>query len=210
MKRQLQTSVTVPGSVQFSSVAQSCLTLCSPMNRSTPGLPVHHQLPEFTQTHVHRVGDAIQPSHPLSSPSPPAPNPSQHQGLLLIHYVSNQRSISLPFIPRLSMIAFNKHLRGAEGWYEFLYASSTYWEKWLLSQVLPTFTKRFVHILFWIGKAWGGGESTWIGALGTAAWKTRVPPTQWGRVCQGSSLAKYIIIYLTWEKTHEHTFTKLL
>ena len=66
---------------QFSSVAQSCLTLCDPMNRSTPGLPVHHQLLEFTQTHVHRVGDAIQPSHPLSSPSPPAPNPSQHQGL---------------------------------------------------------------------------------------------------------------------------------
>ena len=51
------------------------------MNRSTPGLPVHHQLPEFTQSHVHWVGDAIQPSHPLSSPSPPAPNPSQHQGL---------------------------------------------------------------------------------------------------------------------------------
>ena len=68
-------------SVQFSSVAQSCLTLCDPMNRSTPGLPVHHQLPEFTQTHVHRVGDAIQPSHPLSSPSPPARNPSPHQGL---------------------------------------------------------------------------------------------------------------------------------
>ena len=68
-------------SIQFSSVAQSCLTLCDPMNRSMPGLPVHHQLPEFTQTHIHRVGDAIQPSHPLSSPSPPAPNPSQHQGL---------------------------------------------------------------------------------------------------------------------------------
>ena len=67
-------------SVQFSSVAQSCPTLCDPMNRSTPGLPVHHQLPEFTQTHVHRVSDAIQPSHPLSSSSP-APNPSQHQGL---------------------------------------------------------------------------------------------------------------------------------
>ena len=67
--------------VQFSSVAQSCPTLCNPMNRSTPGLPVHHQLPEFTQTHVHRVSDAIQPSHPLSSPSPPAPNPSQHQSL---------------------------------------------------------------------------------------------------------------------------------
>ena len=63
------------------SVTQSCPTLCDPMNRSTPGLPVHHQLPEFTQTHVHRVSDAIHPSHPLSSPSPPAPNPSQHQSL---------------------------------------------------------------------------------------------------------------------------------
>ena len=68
-------------SVQFSSVTQSCPTLCDLMNCSTPGLPVHHQLPEFTQTHVRRVGDAIQPSHPLSSPSPPAPNPSQHQSL---------------------------------------------------------------------------------------------------------------------------------
>ena len=68
-------------SVPFSSVTQSCPTLCIPMNRSTPGLPVHHQLLEFTQTHVHQVSDAIQPSHPLSSPSPPAPNPSQHQGL---------------------------------------------------------------------------------------------------------------------------------
>ena len=68
-------------SVQFSSVAQSCLTLCDPMNHSTPGLPVHYQLPEFTQTHIHRVSYAIQPSHPLSSPSPPAPNPSQHQSL---------------------------------------------------------------------------------------------------------------------------------
>ena len=65
---------------QFRSVAQSCLTLCNPMNHSTPGLPVH-QLPEFTQTHVHWVGDAIQASHPLSSPSPPAFNLSQHQGL---------------------------------------------------------------------------------------------------------------------------------
>ena len=68
-------------SVQFSSGAQSCPTLCDPMNCSTPVLPVHHQPPEFTQTHVHRVGDAIQPSHPLSSSSPPAPNPSQHQSL---------------------------------------------------------------------------------------------------------------------------------
>ena len=68
-------------SVQFSSVAQSCPTLSNLMNHSTPGLPVQHQLPEFTQTRVHRVSDAIQPSHPLSSPSPPAPNPSQHQSL---------------------------------------------------------------------------------------------------------------------------------
>ena len=73
---------TAPGySVQFGSFSQSCPTLCDPMNHSTPGLPVHHQLPEFIQTHAHRVGDAIQPSHPLSSSSPPAPNPFQHQGL---------------------------------------------------------------------------------------------------------------------------------
>ena len=71
----------IMASGQFSSVAQSCLTLCDPMNHSTPDLPVHHQLPEFTQTHIHRVSDAIQPSHPLLSASPPAPNPSQHQGV---------------------------------------------------------------------------------------------------------------------------------
>ena len=67
--------------IQFSSVAQSCQTLCDPMDYSMPGLPVHHQLPEFTQTHVHRVSDAIQPSHPLSSPSPRALNLSQHEDL---------------------------------------------------------------------------------------------------------------------------------
>ena len=79
-------------SVQFSSVAQSCLTLCDPINRSTPGLSVHHQLPEFTQTRVHWVGDAIQPSHPLSSPSPPAPNPSQHQSLF--QWVSSSHEVA--------------------------------------------------------------------------------------------------------------------
>ena len=79
-------------SVQFSSVAQSCLTLCDRMNRSTPGLPVHHQLPEFTQTHVHRVSDAIQPSHPLSCTSPPAPNPSQHQSLF--QWVNSSREVA--------------------------------------------------------------------------------------------------------------------
>ena len=66
---------------QFSSVTQSCPTLCDPVNCNTPGLPVHHQLLEFTQTHVHRVSDAVQPSHPLWSPSHPAPNPSQHHSL---------------------------------------------------------------------------------------------------------------------------------
>ena len=76
------TNVTLPQFSQFSSVTQSCPTLCDPMNCSTPGLPVHHQLPEFTQTYVHRVGDAIQSTHPVLSPSPPALNLSQHQGLL--------------------------------------------------------------------------------------------------------------------------------
>ena len=78
--------------VQFSSVAQSCLTLCHPMDCSTLGFPVHHQLPEFAQTHVHRVGDAIQPSHPLSSPSPPAFNLSQHQGLF--QWVSSSHQVA--------------------------------------------------------------------------------------------------------------------
>ena len=87
-------------SVQYSSVTQLCPTLCDPMNRSTPGLPVHHQLPEFTQTHVHRVGDAIQPSHPLSSPSPPAPNPSQHQGLFQWITSSHQMAKVLEFQPQ--------------------------------------------------------------------------------------------------------------
>ena len=76
-------------STQFSSVAQSYLTLCDPMNCSTPGLPVHHQLPEFTQTLVHRVGDAIQPSDPLSSPSPPAPIPPS------IRVISNESTLHM-------------------------------------------------------------------------------------------------------------------
>ena len=78
--------------VLLSSVAQLCLTLCDPMDCSTPGLPVHHQLLEFTQIHVHRIGDAIQPSHPLSSPSPPTFNLSQHQGLL--QWVSSSHQVA--------------------------------------------------------------------------------------------------------------------
>ena len=79
-------------SIQFSLVTQSCPTLCDPMDRSTPGLPVHHQLPELTQTHVHRVGDAIQPSHPLSFPSPPTFNLSQHQDLF--KWVSSSHQVA--------------------------------------------------------------------------------------------------------------------
>ena len=86
--------------VQFSSVAQPCLTVCDPMNCSTPGLPVHHQLPDFTQTHVHRVGDAIQPLHPLSSPSPPAPNPSQFQGIFQGVSSSHEVAKVLEFQPQ--------------------------------------------------------------------------------------------------------------
>ena len=79
-------------SFQFSSVAQSCPTLCGPVYHSTPGLPVHHQLLEFTQTHVHQVGDTIQPSHPLSPPSPPAPSSSQNQGLF--HWVNSSHEVA--------------------------------------------------------------------------------------------------------------------
>ena len=86
-----------PLTVRFSSVTQSCLTLCNPMDCSTPSFLVHHQHPELTQTHVHRVGDAIQPSHPLSSPSPPAFNLSQHQGLFQLISFSHQVAKVLEF-----------------------------------------------------------------------------------------------------------------
>ena len=95
-------------SVQFSrSIAQLCLTLCDPMNRSTPGLPVHHQLPEFTQTHAHRLADAIQPSHPLSSPSPPALNPSQHQGLF--QWVNSSHEVAKYWSFSFSISPSNEH-----------------------------------------------------------------------------------------------------
>ena len=96
-------------SVQFSSVVQSCPTLCDPMNCSMPGLPVHHQLLEFTQTHAHWVSDAIKPSHPLSSPSPPAPNPSQYK------VFSNESTLRMKWPKNwsfsFSISPFNKHLR---------------------------------------------------------------------------------------------------
>ena len=86
-------------SVQFSSVAQSCPTLCDLMNHSTPGLLIHHQLLEFTQTHVHRVGDAIQPSHPLLSPSPPVPNPSQHKSWIITLQKPNKENPFTSLMP---------------------------------------------------------------------------------------------------------------
>ena len=95
--------------VQFSSVAQPCLTLCNPMDCSTPGLPVHHQHPEFTQTHVHWVGDAIQPFHPLPSPSPPAFNLSQHQGLF--QWVSSSHQVAKVLEFQLQHQSFQWRLR---------------------------------------------------------------------------------------------------
>ena len=120
--------------MKFSSVAQSRLTLCNPMNRSTPVLPGHHQLPEFTQTHVHRVSDAIQPSHPLLSPSSPAPNPSQHQSfpmsqLLALGGQSTGASALASFLPKK-----------CQGW------SPSEWIGWIslqskgLSRVIPNTT----------------------------------------------------------------------
>ena len=100
--------------MQSRSVTQSCPTLCNPMNCSTPGLAVHHERPEFTQIHVHRVSDGIQTSHPLSSPSPPAPNPSQHQGLFQqvssLHHVAKGWSFSFSISPsneHLGLISFS-------------------------------------------------------------------------------------------------------
>ena len=92
---------------EFSSVAQSCPTLCDPMNCSTPGFPVHHQLPELTQTHVHLVGDAIQLSHPLSSPSPPAFNLSQHQGIFLMSLFFTSGGQSIEASASASVITIN-------------------------------------------------------------------------------------------------------
>ena len=123
-------------SVQFTSVAQSCLTLCDPMNRSTPGLPVHDQLPESTQAHVHWVGDAIQPSHPLPSPSPPAPNPSQHQGLFQwvnsSHGVAKVLEFQLQHLKSLVMLNFISKVLPLK----ILFLSETYLKK-LISYSFP-------------------------------------------------------------------------
>ena len=94
-------------SIEFSSVAQSCPTLCNPMNHSMVGLPVHHELPQFTQTYVHQIGDVIQSSHPLLSPSPPAPNPSQHHGLFQRVNSSHDGSIRIGISASASVLPMN-------------------------------------------------------------------------------------------------------
>ena len=118
--------------IMFSSVAQSCLTLWDPMNRSTPGLPVHHHLLEFTQTHIHRVRDAIQPSHPRSSPSPPAPNPSQHQSLSTnIGFTGEKLSLMArthrkqPWMPDLCDWCVIAELGAKGGWWWWLWIQVT-------------------------------------------------------------------------------------
>ena len=112
--------------VQFSSVAQLCPTLCDPMHRSTSGLPVHHHLLEFTQTHIHQVRDAIQPSHPLLSPSPPALNPSQHQSLFQwvnsSHEVAKVLELQFSIVPSKEipgLISFRMH------WFDLLAVQGT-------------------------------------------------------------------------------------
>ena len=109
--------------VQFSSVAQSCLILCDPINRSTPGVTVHHQLPEFTQTHVHRVHDAILPSHPLSSPSPPAPNPSQPSGSFPMSQLFTWGGQSIGVSASASVLPMNSQDKG----YSSLWFRGSYW-----------------------------------------------------------------------------------
>ena len=101
---------------QFSSVTQSCPTLCDPMNRSTPGLPVHHHLPEFTQTHFHWVSDAIQPSHPQSSPSPPAPNSSQHQSFFPMSQLFTWGGQSIGVSASASVLPMNTKDWSPLGW----------------------------------------------------------------------------------------------
>ena len=124
---------TVPLKLQFSSVTQPCMTLCDPMNHSTPGLSVHHQLPESTQIHVYQVGDAIQPSHPLSSPSPPALNLSQNQGLF--KRVSSTHHVSKVLEFQLQYQSFSEHpglILFRMYWLDLLAVQGT------LSRVFPT------------------------------------------------------------------------
>ena len=137
---------------KFSSVTRSCPTLCDPMNCSTPGLPVHHHFPEFTQTHVHRVSDAIQPSHPLSSPCLPAPNPSQDQSLF--QWVNSSHEVTKvledkvgTFVPTLQL---DKVATYKWELISFVFPFLTYFTKIL---IIPS---RYIHVI-----AKGKGQNGW-------------------------------------------------
>ena len=121
-------------SVQLNSVAQSCLTLCHPMNCSMPGLPVHYQLPEFTQTHIHRVGDAIQPSHPLLAPFRSSPNPSQHQSLFPMSQLCEWGGQSAGVSALASFL-----LKNTQGW------SPSEWTGWISLPVQRTLKSLLQH-----------------------------------------------------------------
>ena len=131
---QVMSNFSRPQSLQFRSVAQSCLTLCHPMDCSMPGLPVHHQLPESTQTHVHRVDDAIQPSHPLSSPSPPALNLSEHQGLFYMSQLFASGGQSIWASASTSVLPIN-----TQDW------SPLGWTGWISLQVQGTLKSLLQH-----------------------------------------------------------------
>ena len=139
--------------LQFSSVAQSCPTLCNPMNRSMPGLPVHHQLPEFTQTHVHWVGDTIQRSHPLSSPFPPALNLSQHQGLFRQLFALGGQSIGVSASTSvLPMNIQDWFPLGWTGWIFFqskglwrVFSNTTVQKHQFFSDQLSLYSKSHIH-----------------------------------------------------------------
>ena len=133
---------------QIKSVAQSCLTLCDPMNRSTPGLPVHHQLSEFTQTHVDQVSDAIQPSHLLLSPSPLAPNPSQHIILVLIYIYLTTYDMEYLFMC-LFVIGLSSLVRYLFKYFAFLRIGLLFSPYYWIFRVLYTFCVLDQYLLKW-------------------------------------------------------------
>ena len=156
--------LSVFSSVQFSSVAQPCLTLCDPMNRSTPGLPVHQQLLEFTQTHVHRVSDAIQPPHPLSSPSPPAPNPSQHHSLFPLYTI---HSYAFPeSFPMSQLFAWGGQSPGVSALAPFLPKKSQGWS--------PSEWTGWISVLDWNKNARCGSceFQLYLRTVSTTVWET--------------------------------------
>ena len=156
--------------LQFRSVAQSCPTLQDPMNRSTPGLPVHHQLPEFTQTHVHRVSGAIQPSHPLSSPSPPAPNPSQHQSLF--QWINSSHEVAKVLEFQLQHQSFQRNPRadllqnGLLPYDAAITLPGIYPRETKTYVYTKTFIQMFTALLFVIAQNWQSANCPLFGWMG--------------------------------------------